>query len=114
MARIAMEVTTKDGYERNDSSVTCKVSNNGITPRSGVASPNHAAGHSMVSALAPAPARTAPTLPDEILEVIFLRSTKWPTSPGPPRSAPHSTVSPAATASSVASTPSTLHRSLEY
>ena len=36
VAHIAVEVVAKDGYERNDSSVASKVSNNGISPRSGL------------------------------------------------------------------------------
>ena len=36
VAHIAVEVIAKDGYERNDSSVASKVSNTGISPRSGL------------------------------------------------------------------------------
>jgi hypothetical protein len=36
MAYIAIEVTTKDGYETNDSSVSSRVNNSDIPPRSGV------------------------------------------------------------------------------
>ena len=73
MAHIAVEVTAKDVYERNNSLVASMVRKNGIPPRSGVASPNHATGHWMVLAPVSAPTRMAPTLPDEILEDIFLR-----------------------------------------
>jgi hypothetical protein len=36
MAYIVVEVTTKDGYETNDSSVSSRVNNSDIPPRSGV------------------------------------------------------------------------------